>query len=78
MSKSWDGALKRLQELQKRIPEPLLIELTYQDGAVEELTLDEVLQRDNSSWKKFRVVKGTNLKEVEELLKWIIPEGSVI
>lgn len=74
MSVSWEKAQKRLQELQKRLPEPLLVELTYYDDSTEVLTLEEILKKNNEEWKKFRVVNGNNVSEATKLLDWIAPD----
>ena len=74
MSVSWERAQKRLQELQKRLPETIVIELTYYDDSKEVLSLSEILKRDNSEWKLFRVVKGNDSKEVKQFLEWMCPE----
>lgn len=73
MSKSWNEVKKRLEELYKRIPEPLIIELTYYDNSVEVLTLEELLQKDSNNWKWFRIKNGTDIKEANQLLEWIAP-----
>lgn len=73
MSKSWNEVKKRLEELYQNLPEPLLIELTYYDNSVEELTLEKLIQKDNNDWKWWRIKKGNNLKEVKELLEWLAP-----
>ena len=74
MSQSWENAKKRLSELQKRLPTPLHIELTYKDGSKEILTLEEVLKKDNDEWELFKVVKGTDIREVREFLDWLCPD----
>jgi hypothetical protein len=77
MSVSWEKAQKRLQELQKRLPEPLLVELTYYDDSTEVLTLEEILKKNNEEWKKFRVVNGNNVSEATKLLDWIAPDSVI-
>lgn len=77
MSISWENAKKRLLELQKNAPKPLVIELTYKDNTMEILSLNEVLERDYSEFWTFRVVSGSNLKEVKRLLEWIAPESVI-
>lgn len=78
MGESWEKTQKRLQELQKRLPEPLMIELTYFDESKEVLTLEEVLKKKNTEWKLFRVVNGNSQKEVKAFLEWLSPDNHVI
>lgn len=73
MSKSWENIKKRLTELQKNAPKPLIIELTYFDDTMERLALEDVKKKHFSECKLFRVVDGNSLKEVHELLEWIAP-----
>lgn len=72
---SWDNSLKRLQELQKKAPERIQIELTYEDDSSEELSSEEVQERDSNDWKFFRVVKGNKKNEIKQLLEWLCPDA---
>ena len=88
MSAKWETALKRLQELQKELePRPLIIELIFCKGkdreeiarkqyTVKELTSGNMIYPEGVSendWYNFRVVSGTDLKDVKEFLDWYAP-----
>lgn len=73
MSKSWESIKKRLTELQKNAPKPLIIELTYFDDTMERLALEDVKKKHFSECKLFRVVEGNSIKEAIGLLEWIAP-----
>ena len=77
MSISWENARKQLIELQESTPKPLLIELTYKDKTKEVLTLNEVLERDNTEYWSFQVVEGGKLTEARKLLEWIAPDTAI-
>lgn len=70
---SWNKALKRLQELQKKSPRPLIIELIYKDNESEILPLEEVLKMDSNAWIKFRVVEGGRPQDIKDFLGWLAP-----
>lgn len=74
MSLSWQGLNKRLLELQKNAPKPLVIELTYKDDTREILSLNEVLERDNFDFRTFRVVEGGRKKDIKQFLDWLAPD----
>lgn len=74
MTDTWKATLKRLQELQKTLPEPVLIELTYIDGHREALTLQELQKKDNTEYKSLRLLKGNNTEELSAVLDWIAPD----
>lgn len=74
MRDTWKEARKRLEELQRQLPEPLLIELTYPDDSTEELPLEAVLKKNNQEWKFFKVISGNKKLELSQFLDWIAPE----
>lgn len=75
--RGWKEALKRLQELQKTLPESIRIELTYSDSSSEVLSLEEVQKRDSKDWKLFRIVSGNKTQELQKFLEWLAPDSVI-
>lgn len=72
-----DSIYKRLEELERAAPSHIKIELTYFDDTSEVLSLAEVLEKNNTCWKRYRVIEGNNIKEVARLLSWLAPQTCI-
>ena len=71
---TWEKTKKRLQELQKKFPESVTVELTYKDGSSEVLTLEEVLKKDNKTWERFKLQCKGSESDLKKLLNWVAPD----
>lgn len=76
--KSWEKIQDELKELQRKLSgEPLVIEITFKDGETEtkqRFTIQELINQDlarRDNWIKWRVYRGTNLKDVKLFLDWL-------